>query len=1179
MKKRFFAAMMSLCLLFTLFPAAAFAQGEPDSGTLPAQGALCEHHPSHDAACGYTEGTAETPCTHEHDEDCYTLVTNCVHEHTAECYPPEQEEAEPAACTHVGTEESGCITKVLDCKHTHDAACGYTPAAQGTPCTFVCEICNSQDSGEAEETEPEAQCLCTQLCTEDNINADCPVCSAEGADFAACLGEAPAACTCENLCAEGSVNPDCPVCGAEGADLAACLGTAPAMLAPAMPLANGTTVYVGGVKLYGSTDSPAYATTKGGTVIAGGDEGNYSIKWDGETLTLRNTIITEGYYFSGNSRANIYRDGPLTINLVGNSTVNLSVYDLTSYGIYTTGDLTIQGSGSLAAISSMVYGSYGIFTLGTITIQGGAVTAECGGDAVSGSEVIIDPLPGHSITVTVRSESAIPGGEKETTTRYDETTTITDSTRNASYFHSETTRGANIQIGGEELYGSTAETAYAKTDESGNVTKSDETAYSISWDGETLTLKGAVITNDSDDGNGILYEEEGSPIKIMLQGTNSVTGSEDGIRVSSSNLTISGNGSLTATGNRGDGIDVFLGDLTINSGTVSATGISSNNISINSGTVSANDISASSSISIKGGMVTVTDSFFGISATDVSIENGTVIVDNIGNTGIRSYGDVTITGGKVTITGGYYGISGTPQNITISGGEVTITGNTEAIQANTTTIAPKQDTAIAVEVGDSADNAEAIDGSPFMAEETINIGSTPNYFHSAAYAAIPITTQPSDATVTEGETAAFTVTATGSNLTYQWQQSTGGSTWTDISGATAATYIIPATTAAMSGTQYRCVLTQSENGSITGMAISNAATLTVNAKTVITSPPSDATVIEGQTATFTVTATGTEPLSYQWQQNMNDSGWTDINSATNSSYTTAAATMNMDGYQYRCVVKGSGGEVTSGTATLTVNPVQYTVTVQTDGNGTASASPASAPAGTAVTLTADPESGYRFKGWEVVSGNITIENNAFIMPAGNVTVKAVFDRNSSGFVPTRPWKPSRPVEPEEPEEPETPVLNGWVQEDGVWYLYQSGSLTTGWNLHNGSWYYLDGNGKMLTGWQRLNGTWYYLHDWGGMVTGWQNLNGTWYYLHDWGGMATGWINLGGTWYYLYDWGGMATGWQLINGAWYYLKDWGGMATGWQLINGRWYYFYPGGSMAANTYVNGYYLSGSGAWAE
>ena len=74
----------------------------------------------------------------------------------------------------------------------------------------------------------------------------------------------------------------------------------------------------------------------------------------------------------------------------------------------------------------------------------------------------------------------------------------------------------------------------------------------------------------------------------------------------------------------------------------------------------------------------------------------------------------------------------------------------------------------------------------------------------------------------------------------------------------------------------------------------------------------------------------------------------------------------------------------------------YTVTVQTDGNGTASASPATASAGTTVTLAADPDSGYHFERWEIVSGTVTISGSQFTMPAEHVTVKAVFDRNSSG---------------------------------------------------------------------------------------------------------------------------------------------------------------------------------------
>ena len=198
MKKRLFVALLSVCLLFTLLPATAFAEGEPDSGPPPAQSALCEHHPQHDESCGYTEGTAEIPCSHEHTEDCYTLVTECVHEHTAECYsdgilPVDGEEKTADSCSHVCSEESGCITKTLDCKHQHDEACGYVPATEGTPCTYVCEICNAQDSGNPEapsDAQPE-ECTCETLCTEEEINGDCPVCSAEGAELdKVCVGAA-----------------------------------------------------------------------------------------------------------------------------------------------------------------------------------------------------------------------------------------------------------------------------------------------------------------------------------------------------------------------------------------------------------------------------------------------------------------------------------------------------------------------------------------------------------------------------------------------------------------------------------------------------------------------------------------------------------------------------------------------------------------------------------------------------------------------------------------------------------------------------------------------------------------------------------------------------------------------------------------------------------------------------
>ena len=156
MKKRIISILLLCCMVLTMLPAPAFAADE-EAYALPLDtGSLCEHHPEHDETCGYTEGTAEIPCSHEHTEECHSLITRCVHAHTAECYPAESvsenadglSEAEneaPTECVHGCTEKSGCILQASDCKHAHGKDCGYAPAAMGKPCTYVCEICDSKD--------------------------------------------------------------------------------------------------------------------------------------------------------------------------------------------------------------------------------------------------------------------------------------------------------------------------------------------------------------------------------------------------------------------------------------------------------------------------------------------------------------------------------------------------------------------------------------------------------------------------------------------------------------------------------------------------------------------------------------------------------------------------------------------------------------------------------------------------------------------------------------------------------------------------------------------------------------------------------------------------------------------------------------------------------------------------
>jgi len=195
---------------------------------------------------------------------------------------------------------------------------------------------------------------------------------------------------------------------------------------------------------------------------------------------------------------------------------------------------------------------------------------------------------------------------------------------------------------------------------------------------------------------------------------------------------------------------------------------------------------------------------------------------------------------------------------------------------------------------------------------------------SASAVAPSITTQPAGQTVTVGQTATFTVAATGTApFSYQWKKN-----GTAISGATSTSYTTPATTNADNGSQFTVQVSNSA-----GNVTSNAATLTVSASTVapsITTQPANQTVTVGQAATFTVAATGTAPLSYQWRKN-----GTAISGATSTSYTTPATTSADSGSQFTVQISNSAGNVTSNTATLTVNSGAAPPTVPTGLTATA----------------------------------------------------------------------------------------------------------------------------------------------------------------------------------------------------------------------------------------------------
>jgi large repetitive protein len=177
----------------------------------------------------------------------------------------------------------------------------------------------------------------------------------------------------------------------------------------------------------------------------------------------------------------------------------------------------------------------------------------------------------------------------------------------------------------------------------------------------------------------------------------------------------------------------------------------------------------------------------------------------------------------------------------------------------------------------------------------------------ATVSAPTITTQPASRTVTAGQSATFTVAASGTApLSYQWQKDT-----VNLTGATTATLTLSSVTSANAGS-YRAVVSNSG-----GSATSAAATLTVNPAVVapaITTQPASQTITAGANVTFSVAASGTAPLSYQWQKDT-----VNLTGATTATLTLSSVTSANAG-SYRAVVSNSGGSATSAAATLTINP-------------------------------------------------------------------------------------------------------------------------------------------------------------------------------------------------------------------------------------------------------------------
>jgi uncharacterized repeat protein (TIGR02543 family) len=750
-------------------------------------------------------------------------------------------------------------------------------------------------------------------------------------------------------------------------------------LLPVTAAADGgsaTEVWVGGTNVVNGDNITYWLNgSDGGIDSTDADEENYNVKFDPNegkpTLTLREASIMKSYtvpsgVFTG-SKYGIYSNVELELVIVGdnNRVISEDVSDKSSAGIYVyPGNLMISGSGTLT-----VYGGKGSFSYG-IFIGSGDLTVESG--------------------------NLVAGGENDATQK---------------------SCGIELQGNGHLIIKNGS-----KVTASGG-----KTAY---------PSYGVISTNPT----GKIIVESGG--KLSAKGGSSTLSNSYGIHSTSLDI----NGELTAIG--------------ASAGTYSY-GIRGNNITISSGAVvsAVGSIATNKSygilvgnnpgnkISINGGEVTVYAQSHAMDiAPDVSG------FDNLQVTASENYTGTPTTQYKSDSIGDYKYLKFGPDNTSPTVTSVSVppegdysNGHTldftvnfdENVTVDTTNGTPyivltvgsitKQTVYVSgsgtqklvfrytVNAGDSDSDGVSIDslilnGGTIQDAAGNNANLTLNDVNSTAgirvnpLVAPSITSHPSSQTVTEGQSATFSVTANGTGLIYQWQVNTG-SGFTNISNgplysdAMTATLTITGVTAGMNGYQYRAII----SGTAAPVATSNSATLTVNAApsyTITANPTTKdfGSLTVGYTApaaqTVTITNTGnssvtlTQPTSTNYT--IGTLSYTTLAANGTATFTVAPkAGLAVGNYDETLTV--STDHSTNATVELSFSVTAaptYTITFNPNG-GSVSETSRSVASGTAVgTLPTPTRSGsYSFDGWyTAASGGTQISASTTV--SANVTYYA-----------------------------------------------------------------------------------------------------------------------------------------------------------------------------------------------
>lgn len=550
-------------------------------------------------------------------------------------------------------------------------------------------------------------------------------------------------------------------------------------------------------------------------------------------------------------------------------------------------------------------------------------------------------------------------------------------------------------------------TEYEGNDDNWNVKYDPSTA--------TLTLKGAKISGSYHQYNNpytagiyaLCSSNHPVALTIELIGTNTITGTYGiflNAEISASSygtnatLTITGenNGSLGVSGsNHGIFVKSGTGNASLNiekatvtsstdgeyaagvcvQSSANATGSPQLSLKVDGGSLTTSGSASGEGIKFYVGALEATNATTSLTVTDnaiVDAKNGGISAKQILNpinTDISapgSNGGIVFDGTEGTV----YGSVTLQDDLTIGAGETLTIPDGSKLDCNNNLT---NKGTILVETGGT------VTGSLSGGSTTV---TTPS-----------ISVQPQNKEVTAGETATFTVEASAGSETptYQWQQSTdNGGSWTDISGATEASYTISSTTTSMSGNQYRCVVKSASGVSV----ISSAATLTVETYTPPTTytiradvTPAGAGSVSGggsYTEGTSVTLTATNNPGYRFV------GWVESGTtvSTNPNYTFVANSNRSLTAQFDRISSGGGDSDPTYSITL---PSRVT-------GGELKLSRRYAENGETVTLTAVPDEGYELdtltvtdsKGNEIDLTHKGGNEYTFKMPAGRVEIEVSF---------------------------------------------------------------------------------------------------------------------------------------------------------------------------------------------